>query len=272
VNERFEQILNAIAGAKVEHPELGQLLDLYRALYTVQFQLRPEATVGDTQCASAPYRQRLDSGQRALTFDDLRVAPGALHAAAAEIADLLAGYDEEWAGVGEDVRAMASDDLLAMAQDCFEGGPSRSGEREERLTYALRLALAPFLQTAAESATPCVDLHVWYAGHCPMCGAVPDLALVSEEGGRRDLVCSWCDTRWPYVRLKCPFCDNVDPALMPYYPLDDKAYRLYVCRACNHYLKTVDLREARRVVLPPVERILTAPLDVAAWQEGYTAV
>ena len=58
---------------------------------------------------------------------------------------------------------------------------------------------------------------------------------------------------------------------MPYYPSEDGLYRLYVCEACQHYLKTVDLRQARRAILPEVERILTAPLDVAAQQRGYVA-
>jgi formate dehydrogenase maturation protein FdhE len=46
-------------------------------------------------------------------------------------------------------------------------------------------------------------------------------------------------------------------------------HRLYVCPACREYLKTVDLRKARRVVQPMVERLLTVGMDLAARDEGF---
>jgi formate dehydrogenase maturation protein FdhE len=54
-----------------------------------------------------------------------------------------------------------------------------------------------------------------------------------------------------------------------YYASDDELHRLYVCPSCNHYVKTVDLRKARRVIQPMVERLLTVGMDLAAQQEGY---
>jgi len=43
---------------------------------------------------------------------------------------------------------------------------------------------------------------------------------------------------------------------------------LYTCPDCKRYLKTVDLRELHREVVPVVERLVTVGMDLAAQQEG----
>jgi FdhE protein len=102
-----------------------------------------------------------------------------------------------------------------------------------------------------------------------VCGGAPDLAALEAETGARHLLCSRCNSKWLYPRVKCPFCGTTDHAKLAYYPSEDGVYRLYVCRGCRRYLKTVDLREVQREVLLPVERITTVAMDAAARNEGY---
>jgi FdhE protein len=77
--------------------------------------------------------------------------------------------------------------------------------------------------------------------------------------------------KWRCQRIGCPFCGNEDPYTWTYYPSDDKVYRLYVCDACQGYLKTVDQREQAEPLMLATERILTASMDAAAADAGYRA-
>lgn len=271
MSEQDKKVMDGIDAAKGDHPELAEMLDLYRKIYEVQIRLK-EGIPGNGAVVISPAVQRKPvDGRPALAFDSLSIDPDALRAAAVEIGDLMSDFDGHWEGAGDAVRATSSGDLLGLARGLYDGGSDEGLGTSEAMMYALRLALSPFIQQAAEAIAPSLDLSEWQEGSCPVCGAAPDLSLLSDEGGRRDLICSWCDTKWSYVRLKCPFCGNIDASQMPYYPSEDKVYRLYVCNACKHYLKTVDTREVHRVVIPKVERILTASLDVGAQQNGYVA-
>jgi FdhE protein len=65
----------------------------------------------------------------------------------------------------------------------------------------------------------------------------------------------------------CPFCKSKEKQI--YYTSEDQVYRLYVCPSCKRYLKTMDLREVYRDVIPAAERLVTVGMDLAAYQEGY---
>ena len=131
------------------------------------------------------------------------------------------------------------------------------------------LALKPYLEWAAEQVLPYVDQQCWRRGCCPVCGGAPDFAMLDAEVGTRYLLCSRCNSQWLYHRLGCPFCETTDHTKLLYYPSEDGVYRLYVCRACRRYLKTIDLRQVGRVVLLPVERVTTVAMDAAAQEKGY---
>jgi FdhE protein len=98
---------------------------------------------------------------------------------------------------------------------------------------------------------------------------MPGFAFLGEGEGTRYLLCSRCSSQWPYRRVGCPFCGTRDHTKLSYYLSEDEVYRLYVCKACRRYLKVLDLRQAGRQVLFPVERIRTAGMDLAARQAGY---
>ena len=68
--------------------------------------------------------------------------------------------------------------------------------------------------------------------------------------------------------MQCPFCGNAEHSKLAYYPSQDGVYRLYICKACHRYLKTIDLRQAEGHVLA-VEPILTVGMDLSARDEGY---
>jgi FdhE protein len=220
-------------------------------------------------------RARVLQGLPQLSFAQLPLDAGGFGRLATEIAQALMQYDPELAAGTEDLEEEV--DWLSLAGKRFEQGMANESEEapEEAkmgLTeMAVDLALQPYLEWAAEQVMPHVDQEGWKRSYCPACGGAPDFAVLIEETGARHLLCSRCHSQWLYKRLQCPFCNNTDHTKLLYYPSEDKVYRLYVCQACRHYLKAIDLRAATHRVVLAVEPLLTVAMDFAAQEQGYKA-
>lgn len=140
------------------------------------------------------------------------------------------------------------------------------------LQFLINQTLRPFLHRYAEAIAPWIDQEKWYQPYCPVCGGLPDFAVLRKPYGARWLLCSRCDFEWPYRRVSCPYCGCEDPEKYQYVPSEDQVYRLYLCDRCHHYLKTLDQREIMEERPLPVERVVTLPMDVAAHQAGYKGI
>ena len=277
IGEKDQQILTALDSARDQHAELAQLLDFYRDLYAVQFRAKAEVPEPELRDDLA-MRWRLEGGISQLAFDQLPLQPASFGKLVQDVTEVLLRHNPGWEpGQGE----AQQNDLLDLAQEVFETwdtltGPRPGTDAREQTSpanlaaLATGLSLAPYLQRAAEVIHPRLDLSLWSKGYCPVCGGRPNFSILDEETGAMKLMCSRCASLWGFRRMVCPFCD-IEARPATYYPSDDGLYRLYVCSACKGYLKTVDLREARRVVHPMVERLLTVGMDLAAHQEGYGA-
>jgi FdhE protein len=129
-------------------------------------------------------------------------------------------------------------------------------------------AMRPFLMRAADAIAARTDFAGWINGFCPLCGAEPDLAVITPAADRV-LICSRCTARWRFHQLACPFCQNADRTRITSFTSRDGRYRLYACDVCERYLKAYDARQASRPVMPAVDSVATLPLDAAAMQRGY---
>lgn len=133
------------------------------------------------------------------------------------------------------------------------------------LTLLIRLSLRPALLETARSVQNMMDLNQWHYGHCPVCGSAPRLADLSGEGGKRTLHCSLCETAWPYIRLRCPFCENDNKEELSYLRGEkEEGLRVDLCGRCNNYLKTIDLREISGPIILPLDDVATWHLDIIA--------
>jgi len=133
------------------------------------------------------------------------------------------------------------------------------------LTLLIRLSLRPALLDTARSVQNLMDLDKWHYGHCPVCGSAPGLADLSGEGGKRTLHCSLCETAWPYMRLRCPFCENNNKEELSYLRGEnEEGFRVDLCSRCYHYLKTIDLREIPGPIILPLDDVATWHLDIIA--------
>ncbi len=109
---------------------------------------------------------------------------------------------------------------------------------------------------------------------CPACAGKPMLAILRPEGegARRSLVCSFCLNEWDFRRLLCPACGQDNELNLPVYTSEGLPYiRVESCDSCHHYLLAVDLSK-NGLVIPLVDQIAAAPLDLWAAEKGYAKI
>ena len=270
--EAMEQVQEALCRAKGEHEDLAVWLDLNGELVGVQSRAKARLPLASMVHDNAAISQRLDEGLPQLTFAHLEVEAEAFASLVKEIMAILARHSTGWQGAEMEERS--SEALVSLAEEVFASAipPTKAGGSGSTLTpLAIEYALVPYAERAAESLRFRLDLGRWQRGHCPLCGAAPGFAFLSQEAGARNLICCRCNSQWPYPRLRCPFCERTGQRDLQYYPSADGVYRLYVCNLCKHYLKTIDLRKVERDVCLSAEPILTVAMDLAAQDRGYMA-
>ncbi len=259
--------LDALEKARARQENMAAYLDFYADLLREQFEFKAALT-GEPGVHDEKIReQRLKDGVPQLTFEQLGMEAESFAALVVHLWDVMLSHNPEWAGQRE---AVEPNELLALAYQEFETQAPFKAPPPTDLAPAqvlIRLALSTHLQRAAEAILPLLDLNRWRRGYCPVCGEQPYFSALREEG-ERSLLCSRCDAEWPFARMQCPFCGNADHNQLAYYADREGVYRLYVCKACRRYLKTIDLRQAEGHVLT-VEPMLTVGMDLSAREEGY---
>ena len=136
------------------------------------------------------------------------------------------------------------------------------------LVFVLEIPLKTALERISSS-LPVGRFDGWVEGYCPVCGSRAGMAELSGEEGKRFLSCSACFFRWPYPRIRCPYCGNADPETLSYFTAGDGPTRVGVCRKCSRYLKTRDARLGNADVPLEAEDLATIHLDLLAGKEGF---
>jgi FdhE protein len=140
---------------------------------------------------------------------------------------------------------------------------------EAVLAFLVRMSVQPCLRANVEVLKSHVDLKNWLRGYCPICGSVPNMSALKEEG-KRLLQCSFCRFQWPAERLACPFCSNRDHERLHYlYSEGQEEYRADLCDKCKQYIKTVDTRKTVSDLDLDIEDIATMYLDILAAEKGF---
>lgn len=151
------------------------------------------------------------------------------------------------------------------------------------LALAGAYALRPILQVCGREAHEVMAEHNWEHGYCPVCGGMPHVALLKptgvddpylkSHGAQRWLSCSRCITQWKFKRHACPHCGNEEHDTLEYYqPQNNTTERADLCKACGHYLVTLDIREFVEEPEPDVAALGLIPLDIIMQGKGYTPV
>lgn len=171
--------------------------------------------------------------------------------------------------LAEAAEARAKDDRGTAASRLrvyWEGG------RETGEDYLSRAFLRPFAEVLARAGVAADRPR--HEGHCPACGSAPIVSYRKElpetNGGARFLVCGLCGTDWPFNRIRCPSCQEEDPAKLPGFQSDvHKNARIEACETCRRYVKSLDLTLDARP-LPEVDDLVSLAMDLWAIEEGWT--
>jgi FdhE protein len=137
------------------------------------------------------------------------------------------------------------------------------------LVFLGKTALRPSLEQFRKTASGELDKSGWDEGYCPLCGSEPAMACF-ENCGRRYLYCELCGEKWPFPRVKCPFCGMVEQDRLGYFETEEEeGLRVYFCRECRRYLKTIDKRVFEEPAPLELEGLATLHLDLLAQEHGF---
>jgi len=256
-------------------------------------------------------RARIRADLRRDGMASLSVDPDRLIQGAPLLVDAsLRGYSDEFFTVGRRLIPSMSTAfpalsgellrLLSAIQDrsldaaaCMEawlGGDgtvlTEQGERAtvapQALAFSVGQIMRPILEVAGAGLHETIVESRWRKGHCPVCGAGPEIsvfrasgeddAFLKSHGGQRWLRCSRCATLWRHKRHACPACDNEEHGTLRYFTLDEKGERADVCDKCKRYLTGIDVRNLVEEPDLDVAALAMLPLDIQVQREGYTPV
>ncbi len=137
------------------------------------------------------------------------------------------------------------------------------------LLFLGKTALRPSLMALGCLMEKDMENEPWEKGYCPLCGSEPDMAWFTKTG-KRLLQCELCGKQWAFARIACPFCNNREQRELGYLEAEgEEGLRIYFCKSCLRYLKTVDSRVFEEVAPLELESLATLHLDLIAGQNGY---
>jgi len=212
--------------------------------------------------ADAERLPRLDlDAAAAAVIDELTTAVDAL-------TDAVPG---ELVGAGARLQALGPSELAAVVETWLDDPVLV----EPRLAFWIKVAASPVLEHGARDVgTP----REWKGAACPMCGGAAQASVIAEESGEFmagspcSLVCGRCASWWTFPRVTCARCGDDDSSHIDSFLVEDQRWvRVDTCATCRGYVKTFDLRQPGAVgVVPLVDDVATATLDVWAQQRGYS--
>ena len=106
---------------------------------------------------------------------------------------------------------------------------------------------------------------------CPWCRQPPQAGCLrtQAEGLTLELVCPLCLRRRPFLRTRCPGCDESGEAKLASFSAPEFPHlRIQACDTCHGYLLVVDLSRDPSAV-PEVDELAGLPLDLWALERGY---
>jgi len=171
----------------------------------------------------------------------------------------------------EDTEQLAAAALRHHLEVLWDWASARALE-PQWLYFVSELAARPFLHALAASWADRLDLKVWRARRCPICGRSPNVGIIQGDNFKQ-LHCPGCGTRWPTRRYACGLCGEDDRGALHFLVADEwPGWRIETCNRCRGYLKVIDYREPGTWSPDQdlfVEDARTLILDEIAQQHGY---
>jgi FdhE protein len=276
IKEATSKIYKKLSKKEKEEGSLPLLLEFYKKLTNIQAKTQKSIGLIEPTITREEITRRLKYGTPLVKFEELAIDRDLARATFGEIVTLTAEYPQLFGEIPERLKGAKGSSFLTKKaiETWFKGKtlPQRltEGISNNLIQFIIQATMQPFLNKHASALIDQIEGDEWRRNYCPICGGIPDLAYLDKDVGARGLVCSRCDAEWPYQRLQCPYCKNVDQPTLHFLEDEEKGvYRLYCCDKCHTYLKAIDLRKTEDEVLLPLERIYTIDLDIQARKQGY---
>jgi FdhE protein len=262
------------------NPRLKEITKFYRDVFAVQKKLSQKIPDQLPHIEGGQVSYRLEQGRRLLEADELGLDLPALRQMMGGLGEVLKGRE---AGALDNLAKLLTEDLeddgalqvlVEAFWRCKDSGVLDDLEKypiSSQLLYMLmHVSIAPFLWKKTSVLARKADLSQVPRGRCPVCGDLPIMGLLGEDG-IRILECSLCGARWGFPRMMCPFCSSTDQSKLSYiFSEDDRSRRAYLCDQCTRYIKVSEAGNLRpEDVILPLEDLATVHLDHAAAERGY---
>ncbi|MFO7951829.1 MAG: formate dehydrogenase accessory protein FdhE [Bacillota bacterium] len=147
-----------------------------------------------------------------------------------------------------------------------------TGLEKDLATFLFSFLLSSMYRPQLYSISEVLRTDLWERGDCPLCGEKPHFGYLTQESGKKMLVCWLCGTEWLHTRIKCPYCDNEDHEKLGYFTVEDSEIcRVNFCQVCYQYYKIFDARRlnADGIKDLSIHNLATVSQDLLARQEGF---
>jgi len=110
----------------------------------------------------------------------------------------------------------------------------------------------------------------WLEPSCPICGSEAGMGLIAPSG-KKNLVCSHCQTVWVYSRIACGFCGHVEERGATFYTADEEPdWLVETCKECKSYLKVYDMRKSfPDIITYPLFSLTSWNLDLSMRDQDF---
>ncbi len=273
-----DQVKKAVAVVQKQRPAYTELLDFYGQIFTAQEDSKSLIKIDPLQIPEHILSVKIPEHLPLINISDFIIDTEASGLLLKKICSIAQEANKDMAVSAKalihavdtgkiDVKSLFSN--LLGGNDLFFDNLSKEFEiRKNILAFITYTSIFPCLSLCAEQVSTYLNKdEKWEKGYCPVCGSLPSLSMLRDEG--RFLFCGFCWHEWAVQRIYCPFCDNSDSRTLHYfYTEQEKDYRVDICDKCKKYIKTVVTRETERIIYPPLEQVSTLHLDIMAKEKG----
>ena len=262
---------------KRKRPGYGEILDFYSKVRELQDRSKPSLKTDPIKIEKERKDLLAREGFPLMRKEDFPLDLEASIRLFRSLCRIGKAANPHMAGQVEKIREALGNKKIDLKK-IFDGGVKEekivqaaveSGLDQTIFSFFLHNSIRPSIEAGVGQLRGELDPETWRKGHCPVCGSLPSLSLLKGEEGRRYLLCSFCGYQWRTDRLSCPACDNKDQGALHYFCGEgEEAFRIDLCDACHHYIKTIDYRNLEESD-PCLEDLATLHLDILASEKGY---
>jgi FdhE protein len=255
-------------------PAYASILSFYGPVFSAQAKAAANTPPPVIPVDEATVEMKLREGFSLIAPPDFTIDDRAAGLLLVEICNIAAVSGEKLAGAGKalaEVGETARKDLfrdVLKDKGHIEVMAQKTAVAPDMLFLLLHLAIRPSIEAGAQQLADHLPEDLTHRNNCPICGSAPIIGELDADGSQW-LHCSLCWYRWAAARMVCLFCGNRSSDSLEYlYSEEEPEYRVYLCKACKHYLKVVDTRKLTRVFFAALEQVVSLHLDMTAAEKG----